>query len=79
MSLLPSLLNPLSNIKTNYRVGTDPTVDDDLLRGYAVGSSWINTSTNELFICFDNSQGAAVWLNIGIARSSRDKKSICKV
>ena len=70
MSQLPSLLNPLSNIKTNYRATTAPTVNDDLLRGYAVGSSWINTSTDELYFLFDNTQGAAVWYNIGLSGES---------
>lgn len=39
----------------------DPTVNDDNLLGYEVGSWWINRTGNKIFICSDNSTGAAVW------------------
>lgn len=70
MSLIPSLLNPLSNIKANYNATTTPTVNDDLLNGYSVGSQWINISTDEYYICLDNAQGLAVWRSVGVAGDS---------
>ncbi len=39
----------------------DPTVNDDNLLGYEIGSWWINRIGNKMFICADNSTGAAVW------------------
>jgi len=39
----------------------DPTVSDDGTLGYDVKSWWINTSTPSLWVCLDNSTGAAVW------------------
>lgn len=41
---------------------TDPTVTDDDSAGYSVRSSWINTSSGEIFRCIDNTTGAAVWV-----------------
>lgn len=40
---------------------SDPTVNDDVGDGYIVGSMWINTSDDGIFICTDNTSGAAVW------------------
>ncbi len=39
----------------------DPTVSDDTLNGYSIGSRWYNTSSQEEFVCLDSSVGAAVW------------------
>lgn len=53
------------NTTVNKFDATDaPTVDDDTGDGYEVGSLWINTTTKKLYICFDNSSGAAVWYEI---------------
>lgn len=43
---------------------TNPTVTDDSDSGYAVGSRWINESTDTVFICFDATVGAAVWTEV---------------
>lgn len=42
----------------------DPTVNDDSDSSFPVGQLWMNTSTVALFICFDNTVGAAVWKEI---------------
>lgn len=39
----------------------DPTVNDDVTRGFRIGSRWINTASDEEFVCFDATTGAAVW------------------
>ncbi len=44
---------------------SDPTVSDDNLDGYVVGSLWVNTGTLDMFRCDDTSTGAAVWTAIG--------------
>lgn len=43
---------------------TDPTTGDDANDGYAIGSIWINTSSDEAFICTDATAGAAVWKSL---------------
>lgn len=47
---------------------TNPTANDDAQafngynnNGFEVGSWWVNTTTNILFECIDNTVGAAVW------------------
>ncbi len=39
----------------------DPGPNDDLDHGNPVGNRWINTSTNDMFICVDATVGAAIW------------------
>lgn len=39
----------------------DPTAVDDADEGYKIGSRWINTDTDEEFVCLDNGSGVAVW------------------
>jgi hypothetical protein len=48
-----------------FQAIVDPTVDDDTTLGYKVGYIWINTSTPAAFICIDNTDGSAVWQEIG--------------
>jgi hypothetical protein len=38
-----------------------PTAADDVTTGATVGTVWINTVTQQLWICVANAQGAAVW------------------
>lgn len=50
--------------KDNFNATSNPTVNDDETGGYCVGSHWINRSTNDAFLCFDATDGAAVWKEI---------------
>lgn len=45
----------------NFVATVDPTVTDDTAAGYAVGSRWINLTTDDSFICVNATNGAAVW------------------
>jgi hypothetical protein len=47
--------------KNNLTATADPGVNDDSTAGYEAGSKWLNTSTNEWFICSVATAGAAVW------------------
>lgn len=40
---------------------TTPTVNDDVGDGYALGSLWIETDVDEVYVTTDNSTAAAVW------------------
>lgn len=40
---------------------SDPTVTDDINASYDIGDIWVNTTSDESFICLDNAAGAAVW------------------
>ena len=64
------------SIKSNWEVVTslvnkidatvDPTVDNDVTEKYEVGSVWVNTTTDKIFICVDATDGAAVWKCVGL-------------
>jgi hypothetical protein len=45
----------------NFTATTDPTVNNDSLQGYTVGSRWINTSLDLEYSCISNISGAAIW------------------
>jgi len=47
-----------------YAFAADPTIDEDADAGYVVGDDWVNTSTDAIWMCTDNSNGAAVWRNL---------------
>lgn len=51
-----------SNIKWTITTA-DPTTGDDSGDGYSIGSRWINTNTDEEFVCTDNTLTAAVWVS----------------
>lgn len=42
----------------------DPTVSQDISQGYKPSSIWVNTVSDKVFICSDNSLGAAIWIEI---------------
>lgn len=40
---------------------TAPAVTDDSSDGYGVGSTWVDVTADEVFVCVDASVGSAVW------------------
>lgn len=48
-------------IKTNLTATVDPTAAAGSGAGYAVGSRWINVTTDDEFVCVDATVAAAVW------------------
>ena len=40
---------------------TDPSATDDSAAGYSIGSRWLNTTTDILWHCLDDTATAAVW------------------
>lgn len=51
-------------VKNNFSSITYPTKNNDISEGYIVGSIWINTTTYDIYICTNNSDGHANWVNI---------------
>jgi len=52
-----------SNAKNNIGV-TDPTTTSDSSFGYGVGSIWVNTATDQAYVCVDATPTAAIWKSI---------------
>jgi len=47
----------------NYRT-VDPTVNDDILEGYLIGTQWINSVNSKIFVLKSNIIGAANWTEL---------------
>jgi hypothetical protein len=45
----------------NYSATSYPITSNDSSQGYSIGSCWINTTSQNEFICVSASVGAAVW------------------
>lgn len=58
-----SLIQPITalDIRHNLNAIVNPTVTDDDVAGYSVGSLWINRATGAVYRCLDSTTGAAVW------------------
>lgn len=51
----------LAAIGQNYLKNTTPAVTDDTSEGYNVWDKWYDQTGGEVYICLDNTEGAAVW------------------
>ena len=49
-------------VKTNHTATTAPAATDDSGSGYAVGSTWLNTTLEQWHVCIDATATAAVWV-----------------
>jgi len=56
--------------QSNLAAAVNPTATDDSGSGYKVGSVWVNTSTDESFVCVDATSTAAVWKSTSSAAAS---------
>jgi hypothetical protein len=60
-------------VLNKYDAAIDPTANDDSGDGYSVGSTWINVTDDNAFVCLDATAGAAVWEKIsGLAAHKAD-------
>ena len=55
------VVKQLPEVLNNFSAITAPTVNDDNVAGYAVGSTWIDTVTDKFYVCVDTTVGAAIW------------------
>lgn len=61
LDLIPRLFNSGRRLPRVTELDADPTADADVTEGYEVWDGWHNTSSGDVFICTDNTDGAAVW------------------
>lgn len=57
---LSRLIQPLANTSAT----TDPSTSNDSTQNYEIGSVWVNTSTDTVFVCADATAGSAVWVSV---------------
>lgn len=63
-------IDDIATKKSNLTATTNPDLNDDVGDGYAIGSVWINVSTDTVFMCVDSTAAAAVWRDISTVYSS---------
>jgi hypothetical protein len=56
-------------VKDNLTATAPPSVTDDNTQGYAVGSLWVDTTSDSAFLCANAATGAAVWIDVGGTQS----------
>jgi len=54
-------IDPLASVKSKLNATAAPTINNDITEGYGVGSVWIDLTNDDVYICVDNTDGAAVW------------------
>lgn len=54
-------IDPVAALKSNLSAAVAPTVNDDSGDGYAIGSTWIDTALDDVYMAVDVTLGAAVW------------------
>ena len=52
---------------TSCNPNVAPTVDDDSLLGYAIGSIWVYCAGDAVYLCLDATPGAAEWRRLTVA------------
>lgn len=61
----------MSNLHRTITKTTNPTINDDITNGIEVGYHWVNSTSGNMFICSDNTDGAAVWDIISVLTLSQ--------
>jgi hypothetical protein len=58
-----------AQLKHNTTCNPDaaPTINDDSLLGYAIGSVWVHCAANAVYMCLDATPGAAEWRQFFLA------------
>lgn len=54
-------IDDIATKKSNLSAAVAPTVNDDSGDGYAIGSVWIDTTADQVYMATDVTVGAAVW------------------
>lgn len=52
------------NLFGKFDATVAPTINNDTTEGYVVGSRWVDITNDIAYICVDNTDGAAVWIDI---------------
>ena len=69
-------LGNVENLKVNLVATSNPTTTDDSAAGYAVGSRWVNVSSDSEFVCLDDSSGSAVWKSTTMNPAASDVPAV---
>ena len=57
-------LSNVNNIKDNLNASAAPTTSDDETEGYSIGSRWLDTANNKVYVALDVTTNNAIWANL---------------
>jgi len=55
-------LSATNVVKCKFDATIAPTINNDISEGYTVGSRWLDITNLKSYVCLDNTDGAAVWI-----------------
>jgi len=55
-------LSATNVVKCKFDATSAPTVNNDVDEGYTVGSRWMDVTNDKSYVCLDNTDGVAVWI-----------------
>jgi hypothetical protein len=58
--------------RSTFDATTYPTPSDDITQGWRIGSRWLDVNTDQLYVCVDNTEGAAIWRWTGLLAEGPD-------
>ena len=62
-----------------YKEAREPAATDDITKGVAVDDWWYDTVSDGIYICTDNTEGAAVWALVSDSQTAERSKSIFQI
>jgi len=68
-------LSAANVVKCKFDATIAPTANNDVDEDYTVGSRWLDTTNDKSYVCLNNADGAAVWLETGVPPSSSVTKT----
>lgn len=54
-------------LKDNLGAGAAPTATDDAAAGYGIGSLWVDTTNDNVYVAVDVTNGAAIWRKVPVS------------
>ena len=63
-------------IKNKLDATQAPTVNNDINEGYAIGSRWVDVTNDKEYVCLDNTDGAAVWIETTVAGEANTASNV---
>lgn len=65
MAVTPNVtFGKINTYTDNPSAAGEPGISDDVTQGYTPGSRWYDVTNKRLYMCLDNSDGAAIWQQI---------------